>query len=223
MFERQLPLVGAKGQERLASSGVLIAGVGGLGTVVAESLVRAGVGRLWLVDNDRVSEPDLNRQILYKRQDIGQKKVDVAVKRLKAIGADADVVGLGCEITPQFRLPKGASVAADCLDNYRSRFLLDEICLRQGVLLVHGGISGRYGQICSILPESKRRLTDLYRGVDSQEGSVEVLGACCMVVGAIQALEIIDFLLKGIEGLSFSDALLAIDLNEYSLERIELA
>ncbi len=65
MFERQLPLVGAKGQERLASSGVLIAGVGGLGTVVAESLVRAGVGRLWLVDNDRVSEPDLNRQILY--------------------------------------------------------------------------------------------------------------------------------------------------------------
>jgi len=201
---------------------VVVAGVGGLGSVVAEALVRAGIGKLCLVDYDVVSVSDLNRQILYSHEDLGIKKVDAATKRLLAIRPDVEIVGVQSRITSDFKWPVEPSIVADCLDNFDSRFALDEICRRQEVALVHGGIDGLYGQVCTILPDAVTRLPNLFKGV-GQKSTPAALGAGCMVVGGIQALEVMNFILKGTKGLSTSSTLLAIDLHEFSIERLQLA
>ena len=90
-FLRQRPVIGEKGQKKLMESSVLIAGCGGLGTHVAQQLVRLGIGRIYLVDNGIIDAPDLNRQILYYRDDIGRKKGEVIEERINAIGLDTKI------------------------------------------------------------------------------------------------------------------------------------
>lgn len=222
-FSRQIDILGLDGQKRLAHSTVAVAGVGGLGTVVSQVLVRAGVGRLILIDHDKVELSDLNRQILYDQGDIGKRKVEASSRHLLEIRQDIKIDIFHRRVDSTFFIDTKVDAVADCLDNYDSRFFLDRFCEERDILLVHAGISRLFGQVLSIAPGSKMRLRDVFKAVDGKHYKTQALCAACMTVGAIQAMEIINYLVYGAKGLSCAKSIMSVDLSSFCLERIPLA
>ena len=123
IFERQIAFWGEEKQHRLEQSSVFVAGIGGLGCLLSEILVRSGVGRVYLCDKGRVAETDLNRQLFYTQNDIGRKKIDIASAWLSKIHTHTEIVPIDNDIMEEdFSLPEDINGVADCLDNFKSRF-----------------------------------------------------------------------------------------------------
>lgn len=103
----------------------LITGIGGLGCLLAEILVRFGIGKVYLCDNGIIEKPDLNRQILYTHKDIGKRKANIVVKRLSKIHSFTEIIPVDVNTKDEnFIIPSDISGVADCLDNFESRFVL---------------------------------------------------------------------------------------------------
>lgn len=132
-YSRQivLPEIGVNGQGLLRDSSVVLFGLGGLGSAVAPYLVAAGVGRLRVVDHDRVDLSNLQRQILYVQADVGRAKAEAAAERLRALNAEAEleacVQRADAETLP--RLIRDADVVVDGTDNFPTRFLINAACV----------------------------------------------------------------------------------------------
>jgi molybdopterin synthase catalytic subunit len=172
-YARQLLHWGEDNQQKLASASVLIAGVGGLGATVSQLLVRAGVGRLFLVDDGIVDWPDLNRQLLYGEGDIGRQKLSLAAERLYEINRTCELVLLEGRIDDEFIVPGTVAAVADCLDNYQSRFLLDSLT-PDGIHLVHAGLHGDHGQVLTLLSGQSQPLAEIFAGVCQPQGNIPV-------------------------------------------------
>ena len=219
IFARQEVLLPPGAQERLAQSTILIAGLGGLGCVVAEALARFGVGTLYLLDDAYVDPPDLHRQILYTKEDLGRAKVEVAAERLRAVWPGLSVVPLKERLGSGFALPEGLSGVVDALDNWASRFILERLCEEKRLFLVHAGLTGLFGQITSILPGKTPRLAEIFAGA-KEEKTPPATASICFVLGAIQALEVVKLLLGLPETLV--GRLLLVDLWRYQFELLPL-
>ncbi len=200
-YARQLILPGfdPKGQERLGRSSVLLLGAGGLGSVCAQYLVRAGVGRLVIIDNGRVDLPDLNRQLLYTTEDVGIAKAQVAVKLLREINPEVQVTGIEEDIA-QGGLPglvAEADVVVDGLDNFPARMMANEACCRCGKVFVHGGVLGTRGTASVVVPGKGPCLQCMYEAHDltPPSSALPVLGPAAGIVGCIQAMETLHILL----------------------------
>ena len=217
-FQRQTSILGKSCQERLLKSKVLIAGVGGLGCVVAELLLRAGIDTLYLVDFAKVDLPDLNRQILYDSSDLGKFKTLVAAEKLKKIRPQGKVYACLKRIDEKFEPPE-VDLIVDCLDNFSSRFILNEKAEKIGVSLVHAGINAYFGQITTITPGKTSSLREIFKGVKDEE-TVQATGSLCSVVGGLQAWEVIK-VLCGLPG-TLENRLLIVDIHDLSIEVIEL-
>ncbi len=191
-YNRQLPILGADGQRKLRSSKILIAGVGGLGSAVSIYLAAAGVGRLIIVDSDTVKLSDLNRQILYSWRDIGRKKVVVAKERLRGLNPEVDVVAIDTQITEEnaSKLIRDIDIVVDCLDNWRTRIILDKAICEEKKVLVHGGVEGLYGQVTVIVPYKTMCLRCLI-GKPEEKEFIPVLGTTPGIIGLIEATEVI--------------------------------
>ena len=178
----------------LQSAHVVLAGVGGLGGTVAESLVRSGVGRLSLADWGTVAVTDLNRQILYAWDDVGQAKVTVAARRLQAIAPQIRLrTWQGDLASPAGRDWLGedaAGVYVDGLDSLAARYALED-ALPHGAVLVHGGVGGSRGQIATLRCGQSPSLRELYAGVAEPEQPVAVIPQICAVTGAMMALAVV--------------------------------
>jgi len=168
---------------------VLVAGVGGLGATVSQLLVRAGVGRLYLVDDGIVDWPDLNRQVLYGEDDIGQGKLQLARGRLRAINSGTEIFLIEGRIDENFVMPAGLSAVADCLDNYQSRFLLDELT-PEGVFLVHGGLHGDHGQVLTLQSGRSQPMAKIFAGICQPEGSIPVTPDNVVIVAGLMVNEL---------------------------------
>ncbi|MCR8454096.1 MAG: HesA/MoeB/ThiF family protein [Crenarchaeota archaeon] len=194
-YSRQLPIVGEEGQKRLESARVLIAGVGGLGSIVSIYLAASGIGKLILVDPDIIKLSDLNRQILYTSKDLGKKKVAVAKERLQSLNPEVNIDTLDEHIAEDnaFDLVKSADIIVDCLDNWKTRFILDEAICKSKKILIHGGIEGLYGQVTDIVPHETLCLRRLISEPRDKE-FVPVLGTTPGIIGLIQATETIKLL-----------------------------
>lgn len=200
-YARQLILPGfdREGQETLGRSRVLLLGAGGLGSVCAQYLVRAGVGRLVLIDYGRVDLPDLNRQLLYTTEDVGRPKAHVAAKLLREINPEVQVMGIEEEIS-QGRLPGlvgEADVVVDALDNFLTRMMANEACCQLGKVLVHGGILGTRGIASVVVPGKGPCLQCMYEAHDLTlpEPPLPVLGPTAGIIGCIQGMETLHILL----------------------------
>lgn len=188
-YARQLVHWGDEKQEKVAAASVLVAGVGGLGATVSQLLARAGIGRLYLVDDGIVDWPDLNRQLLYGEADIGRPKLQLAAERLHAINSSTDIVLLEGRINDAFRVPDGLTAVADCLDNYQSRFLLDALT-PDGVYLVHGGLQGDHGQVLTLLSGRSQRLADIFAGATQPEGNIPVTPDSVAIISGLMTNEL---------------------------------
>ncbi len=218
-FERQIPVIGDKCQNKLKDSTVLVAGVGGIGTSVSELLVRYGVGKLYLTDNGIVDEPDLNRQILYTADDLGKKKVFVAREKLLKITRETEIIANYTEIDENFIIPPDIDIAVDCLDNFKTRYLLDDILAKESIPLVHAGIESFFIQLTTIDRKKIKKLKDVFPNAIDKK-NIPVLSSTASVAGAIEALEVIKVLCGMEENLS--GKLLIIDLKDYEFEIIRL-
>ncbi|MCC6785604.1 MAG: ThiF family adenylyltransferase [Planctomycetes bacterium] len=153
--ERFAP-IGTLGQERLRGARVLIVGLGALGSHVAESLCRAGLGELILVDRDIVELQNLQRQSLYDSADAlaGRPKALAAATRLAAIDPGLAIHALAAEFDAELwdRLPARPQVIVDGTDNFATRLLMNDLAVRDGVPFVHGAVVGGNGRVAVFVP-----------------------------------------------------------------------
>lgn len=197
-----LPQVGLEGQRRLKASSVLLVGAGGLGSPAALYLAAAGVGRLGLVDFDRVDESNLHRQVLYGDGDVGAAKLEAAQRRLQALNPGIEVVPHAVRVTEENarELVRDYHVVVDGTDSFETRYVVNDACVAEGVPDVSASISQFEGQV-SVYAS---RGGPCYRCIfaeppppDAVPSCAEggVLGVLPGLLGVIQATETLKLLL----------------------------
>jgi sulfur-carrier protein adenylyltransferase/sulfurtransferase len=186
-----LPEVGPAGQARLAAASVVVVGAGGLGCPVLQYLAGAGVGRLIIVDHDRVEETNLHRQPLYAMADIGKLKAAAAAAALRRFNPGIAVDVVAERLTPQnaAALVAGADLLVDAADSFAATYVLSDACLAAAKPLVSAsviGMTGYAGAFCGGGPSYRAVFPDV-----SVEGgtcaTVGVLGTAVAVLGGVQA------------------------------------
>lgn len=149
-YHRQmiLPQVGPEGQERLKRSSVVVVGAGGLGVPVLQYLVAAGVGRIGIVEMDRVELSNLHRQVLYTTEDVGKPKALAAKERLLALNPLVQIDTYPVRLTSENALEilKPYDLVIDASDNFPTRYLVNDACVLLGKPLVYGAIYQFDGQ-----------------------------------------------------------------------------
>jgi molybdopterin/thiamine biosynthesis adenylyltransferase len=196
-YHRQmiLPSWGGEAQKALKRSRVFIAGAGGLGSSVCMYLAAAGVGILRICDGGEVELSNLNRQILHGVDRIGVNKALSAVKTLQAVNPTVEVIPLTDAITADNveSLIGEAGLVIDCLDNFHTRFILNDHVVKTGLPLVHAGVNGFCGQIAFIHPPHTACLACLVAEAPPPE-ILPILGATAGAVGCLEALEALKYL-----------------------------
>jgi adenylyltransferase/sulfurtransferase len=150
-----LPQIGEDGQRRLAESRVAVVGMGALGCLSSMLLVRAGVGQLSVVDRDVVELDNLQRQALYHEGDLGESKAIVARRRLRSMNSTVDVQSFPTDVIPKNigNTLGDVDVVVDGLDNMKTRFVVNDYCVKNGIPFVYGGAVATYGMTMTIVPE----------------------------------------------------------------------
>lgn len=201
-----LPEIGGDGQRRLASARVLLVGAGGLGSPAAFYLAAAGVGQLRLVDDDRVERSNLQRQILHTDADIGIAKALSASHRLQALNPAVAVEPVQERVRADNieRLLGDVDVVIDGSDNFATRYLLNDACVRFGKPLVYGAVQRFDGQVAVFDAGRQRGKAPCYRclfpfppepGAAPACSEAGVLGVLPGVIGLLQATEALKLLL----------------------------
>ncbi len=195
----QLAQIGVQGQRTLKASRVLIVGAGGLGSPVALYLAAAGVGYLRLCDDDRVELSNLQRQILFDSTQEGQLKVEAAAERLSQLnpGCDLDLHEEGFHEANAERLIQDIDLVLDCTDNFRTRYLINDLCLRMECPWLYASIHQFSGQIALFEPGHACFRCVFPEAPDDAEdcNSAGVLGVLPGLLGTLQANEALKHLL----------------------------
>lgn len=186
---------GEEGQRKLKNSTVFVAGAGGLGSPVSIYLAVAGVGKIIICDFDSVEITNLNRQILHSHTRIGINKALSAKITLTGINPDVEVIPITEKITESnaFKIIGDADIILDCMDNLETRYILNEVAMKKGIPLVFGAIYGIQGMLSFIQPPDTPCLKCLFPEPPPKE-TFPVVGATPGVIGALQALEAIKYL-----------------------------
>ena len=195
-YKRQMMLFGEEGQERLKKAHIFIAGAGGLGSPVSIYLAVAGVGTITIVDMDVVDLTNLNRQILHFDRDIGKKKTASAEEKLQALNPDIKInaIDVRIEESNALKLIGKADGIVDAMDNYPTRYLLNDIAIAKEIPFFHGGIRGFYGQVTTIIPGKTPCLKCIFPKAPPKE-VFPVVGVTPGIIGTIQANEVIKYLI----------------------------
>jgi len=190
--------IGEEGQRRLGNSYVVIIGCGALGTIIATTLVRAGVGKVRIIDRDFIEYHNLQRQVLFDEDDIKNQlpKAVAAERRLKKVNSSIEVEGVVADVnhTNIERLVYGADVILDGLDNFETRYLINDVSLKHNIPWVYGGAISSLGMTMTIIPHE----TPCFRCFPSnptRRGTIltcdtaGVIGPAPFIIGSLQTAE----------------------------------
>ena len=197
-YSRQIlsPSIGEEGQEKLSKIRVLQIGAGGLGSPFALYLVAAGIKELTILDNDRISISNLQRQILYSESQIGREKVLAAKERLTTLNSEVEINSYD-EYVDENSIVKyieNKDFIVDCSDNFKTKFLVNEVAVNYGIKAVIAGIKDFFGQIITINPKKTACYECVFNKPDtlnSIDGPLPVIGVTPGIVGTLEALEVI--------------------------------
>ena len=186
--------IGLKGQEKLKKSKALLAGLGGLGSIISTYLVRAGIGELIIIDDDIVELSNLQRQILYDETDIGQIKVKVAEEKLKKMNKNVKLKAVNARITKSnvLRLAKNCDLILDGTDNMESRFIMNEASIKLSIPFIHAAIEKNKGVSAVFMP-GKACFACVYKESKKKQ-SIGVIGPAPGVAGSLSASQAIHIL-----------------------------
>lgn len=229
-YARQILLagIGEEGQRRLLRSKAVIVGCGALGTVIANTLARAGVGRLVIADRDYIELNNLQRQVLFDEGDIAQglPKAVAAAQKLGRVNSSIRIEPVVTDVNPGNieSLIRGADVVLDGTDNLDTRYLINDACLKNAIPWVYGGVIADYGMSMTIIPGKTPCLRCLFReapppGTTATCDTAGVLGPVVGVVASIESAEAIK-LLTGRGRLN--EGLITVDLWDNTFERIAI-
>jgi molybdopterin/thiamine biosynthesis adenylyltransferase len=196
-----LPEIGQEGQERLRQASVLCIGAGGLGAPVLLYLAAAGIGRIGIVDDDVVDITNLQRQVLFREQDKGELKTQAAKHALMALNSDISIV----DFTERFcaanaeNLFDSFDIVIDGTDNFASKFLINDACVKFSKPLIYASILGFEAQVSVFSALHGPCYRCLYPAPPSDHipncAEAGVMGALAGIAGSVQALEAIKILL----------------------------
>jgi molybdopterin/thiamine biosynthesis adenylyltransferase/rhodanese-related sulfurtransferase len=197
-----LPEIGLEGQRKLKNARVLIIGMGGLGSPLGLYLSAIGVGKLGLLDYDIVSISNLHRQVIFNTGDMGKPKALVAEQKLKSLNPDIEIESYNEQLTTEnaFEIFDDYDIVADGSDNFQTRYLVNDTCVRLGKPNVYGSILRFEGQVSVFIPELGPCYRCLYPEPPSP-GSVPsceeggVIGVLPGIIGSIQANEVIKLII----------------------------
>tara|TARA_B110000902_G_scaffold96500_1_gene114057 strand:+ start:726 stop:1481 length:756 start_codon:yes stop_codon:yes gene_type:complete len=206
-YSRQIVLkdIGILGQKKILLSKVLIIGAGGLGSPVAEFLSRAGVGALGIVDDDKVSLSNLHRQSLYNTYDIGKFKVKVAKDKIKKINPNTKVTIYKIRLNNKNfkKIINGYDYVVDGSDNFKTKFLINDFCLKFKKILVTAAISKFDGHVFTFNFKNKKIpcLRCFFQASNISDDLLNcesggILGTVAGIVGTIQANEVLKKILN---------------------------
>ncbi|MDZ4819764.1 MAG: ThiF family adenylyltransferase [Planctomycetota bacterium] len=221
--------IGEAGQQRLQDSRVLICGCGALGSVVANTLARAGVGHLRIVDRDFVDLSNLQRQVLYDEADVEalRPKAIAAAAKLRAINSGICIEPIVADIDSSniLELCRDIDLILDGTDNFETRFLINDAAAQLGLPWVFGGCVGAEGQVLAILPGGPPCLRCLMPEPPPADSlptcdSAGVIASIVQIVASMQACEAIKLLVGDLA--SLSRELVLVDLWKNSTRRIRL-
>lgn len=202
-YNRQLilPEIGGEGQKRISRGRVLVIGTGGLGSPVAFYLTAAGVGTLGITDDDVVDLSNLQRQILHSTKDLGRPKINSAREKLEALNPHVQVIAhhLRLQAANVMETIKDYDIVVDGTDNFASRFVINDACVKSGKPFVHGGVLGLSGQALTVIPGAGPCFRCIFHEPPPETGTVSprpgVLGVVAGTIGTIQATEVLKYLL----------------------------
>jgi len=196
-YHRQMLMEGwgTETQKRLKDSTIFIAGAGGLGSPVSIYLAVAGVGNIRICDFDSPDWSNLNRQILHNHSRIGINKAVSAKQTLEELNPDISVLAFTEKITADNvdLLVGDSDLIVDCMDNFPTRYILNDCAIRKGIPLVFGSIWGMEGRLSFIKSPETPCLRCIYPDSPPQE-VFPVVGATPGVIGTLQALEVVKYL-----------------------------
>ena len=229
-FSRQLVLknIGAKGQKKILSSKILIVGIGGLGCPAAENLVRAGVGTIGLIDNDIVNLSNIHRQSLFSSKDVNKPKVSVAAKKLKEINPMTKIKTYKVRLNEKNvkNTIKNYDLIIDGSDNFKTKFLINDYCIKFKKKLITGAISKFDGHVFTFDFKDKKTasLKNFYQEKNISDDILNcefegVLGTTASIVGATQANEALKLLME--IGQNLKNQILIIDLLNLNFRKVK--
>lgn len=175
--------------KKLHNSSVCVVGAGGLGGYAIEMLARLGIGRIYAVDGDAFDETNLNRQILSHEKNIGEKKIDAAAERVQKINSDVEFIGIHKhldEVNAEEILCY-VDVVIDCVDNIKTRYIMQEKCRILNIPIIHGAIGSWHGQVSTILPGDDT-ISKIYGG--KYKGEIKPEGTSSFLPAAVAACQI---------------------------------
>ena len=229
-FSRQLVLknIGANGQKKILSTKILIVGVGGLGCPAAENLVRAGIGTIGLIDNDIVNLSNIHRQSLFSSKDIKKSKVSVAAKKLREINPYTKIKIYKSRLTKNNikNIIKNYEIIIDGSDNFKTKFLINDYCIKLKKRLITGAISKFDGHVFTFDFRDKKTasLKNFYQEKKISDDIFNcefdgVLGTTASIVGTTQANEALKMIMK--IGQNLKNQILIIDLLNLNFRKVK--
>jgi molybdopterin-synthase adenylyltransferase len=229
-YSRQMLVrhMGRRGQEKLAAARVGLVGCGALGSVIANHLVRAGVGFLRIIDRDYPELHNLQRQILFTEEDVARRlpKAEAAAAHLRAINSGVLVQPVVAALTedtlPEFAA--GLDLFVDGTDNFPTRFMMNDYAVTYSVPWVYGGVIGTSGMSMTIFPGQGPCLRCLVRELPSPEQTptADVVGVLNTVVAVIASVEATEAIKLLVEPESRSRHLLAVDLWDLGFDKLDV-
>ena len=229
-FSRQIVLknIGTLGQKKIIQSKVLIIGMGGLGCPVAEFLTRAGVGSLGIVDYDKVTLSNIHRQSLYNNNDLNKFKVSIAEKKLKKIDPKIKVTYHKVKLNKNNinKIAKNYNYIIDGSDNFKTKFLINDYCIKSKKFLVTGAISKFDGHIFTFNFKKKTPCLRCFFQEDKISDDIlnceyeGILGTVAGIIGTIQANEILKKILD--IGKNLNSFILILDLLNLNFRKVKL-
>ena len=229
-FSRQLVLknIGPKGQKKILSSKILIVGIGGLGCPAAESLTRAGIGTIGLVDNDIINLSNIHRQSLFNSKDVKKLKVSVAAKKLKEINPLTKIVIYKSRLNEKNieNIIKNYEIIIDGSDNFKTKFLINDYCIKFKKKLITGAISKFDGHIFTFDFKDKETasLKNFYQENEISDDILNcefegILGTTASIVGTTQANEALKMIME--IGQTLKNQILIIDLLNLNFRKVK--
>lgn len=217
--------IGDEGQEKIRQARVLVVGAGGLGSPVLLYLAAAGVGTIGIMDDDIVSESNLQRQILYDSQCLDLPKVEVAQCKLQNLNPECNIEPIPQRLTSanSREIIANYDIVVDATDNLLSRYIIDDACCEQGKPFVYGSICEFKGQVSVFNYLGGPSYRDLYEyneAILHFKQPLGVIGALPGVIGSIQAAETLKIIIGSSDTLS--GKLLLIDLLKVTFHTVNL-
>lgn len=222
-YVRHIDLFGDDNFSKINNASVLVAGAGGLGSTVLSLLARMGIGTIHFYDYSKIDKPDLNRQLLYSHFDVGKTKSSVANEVLSGSNPDINIIAHYEEINEKTNIPN-VDLVFDCLDNFTSRYALDDILQKKKIPMIHAGVSRYFGQITLILPEKTKSLRDTIT-VDAEifdkKIDKQIFPPAVVAIASLQVSEGIKCLINDFDN-ALINKILIIDVLTNSYEIIKL-